>query len=571
MATTLRARRVADEPGTDEVEPILDSSTIALSGINLLRWLYIGRVAVLVGILGGVLYVWREADADLTFGATVMFLVAIGVTVASAWHTHLRRLEPSENFLYAHVVLDVLLVTGIIHITGGQQSSFSPLYVLVIAEGALLLPLPGGVLIGGFASILYFADLFWFHEGSFGGTVLYQIVLFAAVALATGLLGDRLRRAGIALGAVESELRQLRLDTGEILGSMSTGVLTVDDEGRLMYVNPAGEALLGIDARQWLGAPVISAVERIAPGMGMVLKRSIEDGLPITRFRTTMHRNEKEIVLGVSTTVLGRDEGESPSATAIFQDISDLERVDALNRRAERLEAVAELSASLAHEIKNPLASIRSAVEQINKPALNDDDRSLLQRLVVSESDRLSRLLTEFLEFSGLRMSKREIIDVRGIARDCVTMLRHHPEKMEGVEIELSLPDDAQRVRGDRDLLHRAIFNLVLNALQFAGPRGKVAVHVRRHTRVGGVLLRDMVRLVVSDTGPGVAPEDLPKIFDPFYTRRKGGTGLGLAVVHRAVAAHEGTVLVERSRLGGADFVMDLPRVAGSPAEEAAS
>jgi two-component system sensor histidine kinase PilS (NtrC family) len=569
MAIALRAKRADPETESEELVPTLESFT--LSGVNLLRWLYIGRVAVLVGILGGVLYVWREADADLTLAATVMFLVAMGVTLASAWHTHLRRQEPSENFLYAHVVLDVLLVTGIIHITGGQQSSFSPLYVLVIAEGALLLPLPGGVLIGGFASILYFADLFWFHQGTFGGTVLYQIVLFAAVALATGLLGDRLRRAGIALGAVESELRQLRLDTGEILGSMSTGVLTVDEEGRLMYVNPAGEALLGMDARQWLGAPVISAVERIAPGMGMVLKRSIEDGLPITRFRTIMHRGEKEIVLGVSTTVTGREDGSSTSATAIFQDISDLERVDALNRRAERLEAVAELSASLAHEIKNPLASIRSAVEQISKPALTNDDRSLLQRLVVSESDRLSRLLTEFLEFSGLRMSKREIVDVRAVARDCVTMLKHHPDRPEGVEIELTLPDDAQRVRGDRDLLHRALFNLVLNALQFAGRGGKVAVHVRRHTRVGGVLLRDMVRLVVSDTGPGVNAEDLPKIFDPFYTRRKGGTGLGLAVVHRAVAAHEGTVLVERSRLGGADFVVDLPRYASTLAEETAA
>jgi two-component system sensor histidine kinase PilS (NtrC family) len=526
---------------------------------------------VLLGILAGVLYVWREADGQLSLVATIMFLAALAVTLGSAWHTQLRRREPGENFLYAHVILDVLLVTGIIHITGGQESGFSPLYVLVIAEGALLLPLPGGVLIGGLASILYFADIFWFHGGSLTGTVLYQIVLFAGVALATGLLGDRLRRAGIALGAMESELRQLRLDTGDILGSISTGILTVDPAGRLMYVNPAGEALLGIDARQWLGAPVISAVEHIAPGMGMVLKRSIEDGLPITRFRTTANRNERQIVLGVSTTVLGQGDGRPPSATAIFQDISDLERVDALSRRAERLEAVAELSASLAHEIKNPLASIRSAVEQISKPTLANEDRALLQRLVVSESDRLARLLTQFLEFSGLRMGKRELVDVRDVARDCVALARQHPERPEGVEIELHLPNDPQRVRGDRDLLHRAVFNLVLNALQFAGEGGKVTVRVRRHTRVGGVLLRDMIRLSVGDTGPGVAPEDIPRIFDPFYTRRRGGSGLGLAVVHRAVAAHEGTVLVERSRAGGAEFVVDLPRLAPAGKEHAAS
>jgi two-component system sensor histidine kinase PilS (NtrC family) len=305
--------------------------------------------------------------------------------------------------------------------------------------------------------------------------------------------------------------------------------------------------------------------------MGMVLKRSIEDGLPITRFRTTANRNERQIVLGVSTTVLGQGDGRPPSATAIFQDISDLERVDALSRRAERLEAVAELSASLAHEIKNPLASIRSAVEQISKPTLANEGRALLQRLVVSESDRLARLLTQFLEFSGLRMGKRELVDVRDVARDCVALARQHPARPEGVEIELLLPHDPQRVRGDRDLLHRAVFNLVLNALQFAGEGGKVTVRVRRHTRVGGVLLRDMIRLSVGDTGPGVAAEDIPRIFDPFYTRRRGGSGLGLAVVHRAVAAHEGTVLVERSRAGGAEFVVDLPRLASAGEEHAAS
>jgi two-component system, NtrC family, sensor histidine kinase PilS len=513
-----------------------------------------------MGILAGVLFVWPSADPELTFLATVMFLVALAATLGSAWHTHLRRREPSENLLYAHVILDVLLVTGIIHITGGQESDFAPLYVLVISEAALLLPLPGGVLIGALAGILYFADIFWFHAGSFTGTVAYQIVLFAAVALVTGLLGDRVRRAGMALGAVQSELRQLRLDTGDILASINTGVLTVDESGRLVYLNPAGEALLGLDARQWLGAPVVDTVDEIAPGMGRVLTRAIREGLPVTRFKTTARRGGRQRVLGVSTTVLGRDEDRPPSATALFQDISELERVDALNRRAERLEAVAELSASLAHEIKNPLASIRSAVEQITKPVLANEDRALLERLVVSESDRLSRLLTEFLEFSGLTMGSHEPLDVRDVARDAVALVRQHPERPPGLEIALDLSDEPQPVRGDRDLLHRAIFNLVLNAVQVTPAEGKVTVRVARHARAEDYGTRHFVRLAVRDEGPGIAPEDLPRIFDPFYTRRPGGSGLGLAVVHRAVAAHEGTVVAEAAPGGGSEFVVDLPR-----------
>src|SRR5690606_29094384 len=156
-----------------------------------------------------------------------------------------------------------------------------------------------------------------------------------------------------------------------------------------------------------------------------------------------------------------------PSATALFQDISETERLEALNRRALRLEAVAELSASLAHEIKNPLASIRSAVEQIVKPTLASEDRGSLQRLVLSESDRLSRLLSEFLEFSALSVQRREALDLRRVVADAVAMVRQHPDASEGVEVALDLPAEALEVSGDRDLLHRAVSNLVLNAAQF--------------------------------------------------------------------------------------------------------
>ena len=536
---------------------------------ELLRWLYLGRFAVVAGILAGALLRWLEADPQQTLVVTVMSVAALSVTAASLWYTHVLKVRPGENFLYMHVVIDVLLVTGIVHITGGQESDFAPLYILAISEGALLLPLAGGVLVGALVCILYFADLFWFHQATFTGPVAYQVVLFAAVALVTGLVGDRLRGAGIALGAVESELRQLRLDTSDILANISTGVLTVDGGGRLAYLNPAGEALLGLDAAEWLGAPVVSTVDEVAPGVGTVLRRSIEESLPITRFRTTARRKEKDIVLGVSTTVLDRQDGERPSATALFQDISELERVEALHRRAERLEAVAELSASLAHEIKNPLASIRSAVEQIAKPALDREDRLLLERLVVTESDRLSRLLSEFLDFSAIAVVTPEVVDLSRLVSDAVTLAKQHPEHQRDGVIELECPPEPLRVLGDPDLLHRAVFNLVLNALQFTPASGRVNVELRPRTSSEGTTERAMARLVVRDQGPGVAAEDVPRIFDPFYTRREGGTGLGLAVVHRSVEAHDGEVTVGRAFAGGAEFIVDLPLVAGASPEEA--
>jgi two-component system sensor histidine kinase PilS (NtrC family) len=539
---------------------------------DLLRWLYVGRLTLVSGILAGAFLQWFQAGDEQTLVAVVAFLSAFFVTGASFWHSHLPGREPGDNFVYAQVIFDALLVTSIVHITGGGGSPFAPLYILVISSGALLLPLPGGVLVGVLATILFFADTVWSDLETFNGQVFLQLGLFAAVAVITGWLGDRVRRAGLALGRVESELRQLRLDTGDILASIATGVMTIDGEGRLMYLNPAGEAILGIKEEQWLGAKVLDAVEKVGEGLGSLLRRSVEEGTPVVRFKTVAHTGGVETILGGSTTILDREEEDRPSVTAIFQDITDLERVDALNRRTERLEAVAELSASLAHEIKNPLASIRSAVEQISRGKLGGEDRGTLERLVVTESDRLSRLLSDFIEFSALRMGRAERVDLAELARDCLSLVRQSPEVGEGIRFEKVGMDDVVMVPGDLDLLHRIVFNLVLNAAQFCGPEGRVTLEIRSQGKCrtpSGMEIQNPVCICVSDSGPGIPPEDLPKIFDPFFTNRVGGSGLGLSLVHRAVEAHSGTVLVDRGAEGGARFSIYLPGESKGKTEEA--
>lgn len=535
---------------------------------DVLRWIYLGRVALALGILVGALFTWGSAEPDQTLVATLAFLAAIGLTAFSFWHTQLRESIASDNFVYLQVIFDALLVTAIVHITGGADSPFAFLYILVISSGALLLPLPGGILVGVLATVLFLADAVWLQLDTFRLAVILKVGLFATVALVTGLLSDRVRRAGLALGRMESALRKLRLDTGDILANIGTGVMTVDGAGRLMYLNPAGETLLGLSFQEWEGREVVDAVEGTAPGMGSVLESSLAKGQPVARFRCVADRDGEEMVLGVSTTVLDRDGGLAQSATAIFQDITHQERLNEMNRRAERLEAVAELSASLAHEIKNPLASIRSAVEQLSRSGLDGDDRDLLQRLVVSESERLSRLLSGFIEFSVLRMGRSGQVDLAALVRDCVTLVGRHPDLGIGVRILEKGLNREVRVPGDADLLHRAIFNLVLNAVQFAGPAGIVRVELENLEECVGPMgtgVKSPICLKVSDSGPGVEPEDLPKIFDPFYTSRAGGSGLGLAVVHRAVEAHKGAVLVDESPEGGAEFRVLLP---GKPRAE---
>jgi two-component system sensor histidine kinase PilS (NtrC family) len=528
---------------------------------DIFRWLYFGRLILVAGILSGALFAWFDARTEDTFVATVMFMVALVVTAASFWYTHGLKRTPGEAFRYGQVMLDIVLVTGVVHVTGGPESSFAPLYILVISAGALLLPLPGGVLIGALASMVYFADLAWGHQGTFTLEVALRIALFALVALITGLLGDRLRRAGQALGAVSSELQRLRLDTGDILAHLSTGVITIDSDRRLAYANPAAEALLGLDLSGLNGMPILETLQETAPGMGEVLDRALDDRRTRTRSRVSVQRANELLRLGISTTLLERGADRPPSVTAIFEDVTDLERIDELNVRTGRLEAVAALSASLAHEIKNPLASIRSAIEQLGSDRLSAEDRALLRRLVVTESDRLSRLLTEFLDYTGVKLGAQQRVELRRMVMDCVAVARQHPD-LEGVDLRLEMDEVDVPVLGDVDLLHRALLNLVLNGAQHAGPDGTVVVALedeRFRKTPRGVNVSNPVRLSVRDSGPGIPPEMESRIFDPFFTTRKGGSGLGLALVHRAVEAHSGVIFVDRAIEGGAQFVIFLP------------
>ncbi|MGH2708197.1 MAG: two-component system sensor histidine kinase NtrB, partial [Actinomycetota bacterium] len=258
-----------------------------------------------------------------------------------------------------------------------------------------------------------------------------------------------------------------------------------------------------------------------------------------------------------------------PSVTAIFTDISDLKEVQELHARAERLESVAALSASLAHEIRNPLASIRSSVEQLARSRHADEDERFHAALIVRESDRLSRLLSEFLDFARVRAAQFVPFDLHAVIVAVVRLIRAHPDCRPDAEIVVE--GARTMLEGDEDLLHRVVANLVLNAAQAArGPiRITVSVAAVQATEIPhGTNLEHAVRIQVRDNGPGIPREIRDRLFDPFVSGRPGGSGLGLAIVQRAVEAHRGLVLVDSAAGSGTTFTIFLP--AKMMAEDAA-
>jgi two-component system sensor histidine kinase PilS (NtrC family) len=530
---------------------------------------YVGRLCVAAAIYLAASFKFAVVTPLDLLITSFTLVAAVLVTIASYWHTHIRSRSPGRTFLYGQALFDVALITAVVHVTGGPQSDLTPLYVPLIAVTAVLMPPASTALITALVGLVYIADVLFGHSTPMTAQIALQLLVFVAVAAVTAYFASRVSVMGAEREALAGELRQARLEASDVLRNIPTGVVTVDQGGHLLYCNPAAEQILGFKERGWRGKPIMPEFARIAPEFWAAITATARRGVRAMRVEATVRRPDRTFTIGVTTTTLEVEPAGEPRVTAIFTDISDSKRLEELHLRAERLEAVAELSSSLAHEIKNPLASIRSSVEQLGRAKRVNADEKFLTSLIVRESDRLSRLLSEFLDFSRVRATECRPLDLRDVAAAAIRLVREHPDCPEDAAIELS--GDAAPMEGDEDLLHRVVSNLVLNAVQATGKGARVEVRVGRPASQelpGGAGIENPVSLAVSDNGPGI-PEGLrARLFEPFVTGRVGGTGLGLAIVQRAVDAHRGMVLVDTTPGKGTTFTVYLP--AARRKEEAA-
>lgn len=534
--------------------------------LRVLRLIYIGRLSLAAAIFFAAVFSWHGADPRDTLLATLALFAAIAFTSLSAWFGVAYRNLVSRGFYYAQSVFDVALITTIVHVTGGSLSPFSALYILATACASLLLPVGGGLLIAALGNVLYFADVIVLQGTSLGMPVILQLGVFAVTALGVAYLGARLQEAGVTREALAQQLAVVKLQAEDVLKNIRSGIITIDTHGRILFANSMAGTLIGIDGEAVRGQHINEVITAIAPALSSALEKAVKGRERVTRGEAEITVNGRIFPIGFTTTTMNADGTPgNMSGTVIFQDISDNKRLEELRLRAERLEAVAELSASLAHEIKNPLASIRSAVEQLGARSRATEDERILATLIVRESDRLSRLLSEFLDFARVRVTRGDRVNVSDVAQAAVRLADTHPDRKAGVRVTCVIPTEPLLVEGDEDLLHRAIFNITLNAVQAApADSGRVTVEVSQlnpeQIPTGVPFDVSAIALRVSDNGPGIPIELRERVFDPFFTTKTGGTGLGLPIVHRAIEAHRGFVFMDSSPKG-TRFTVLLPQL----------
>ena len=596
----VRERAVAIRVRTGGSLTGVSSRQIApLSTARVLYWIYAGRLVVCLAIFGAAILVgdlW-QAEAvtipSLRSIAIAGLAAAAFITPLAYWYSHISRRTPGRAFLLGQASLDLLLITGVVHITGGSQSFFPPLlYIAFVSGYALILPFPYTLLLAVMVGLAYLVDLVSAYPDQLSGAVLFQIAVFAIVAMVGSIIGGKLRQIGQELRTLEGELRRLRLGTADVLRTLSSGVVTLDESGQIAYMNPAAAELLELDADRWLGRDLLPELNIRAPEVARAVRETIRKRRVIrnreARLDATVPLSRRERLSpafeGVSAGFRSEQPGEDgaglpislstalhappdapPSVTLVMQDMRPARQLETLRLRTGRLQAVAELSASLAHEIRNPMASIRSAAEQLSRRTGGNEEEQLLTALIVREADRLNRLLGEFNNFARVDVVERSPIDLAELLAEAVEVVRQSPEAADRAEFEVELKEDLSDLWGDRDLLHRIIVNLVLNAVQVGDPANPIHVRVVADTLgpvfvPGQAELGHPVRIRVIDDGPGIEPEDMGRIFDPFFTKRTGGTGMGLAVAYRAVQAHGGVLLASSTPGRGATFSIIIPR-----------
>ena len=451
---------------------------------RLLRWVLIGRLCLATAIFIAAVLNWTSVDRSKTLVASLAFAISAIVTVGSAGYTEIYRKRFGQAFLYMQAVFDLLLVTAVVHLTNGTSSPFAAVYILVIATASLLVPASGGLSIAALGITFYFVDVVvLLHSPLSEPGVWIQLAVIALVTLGIRYLSARLRESGEGKLMLAAALEQTRLQADDILRNIRSGVITVNAEGRLLYANPTAEQLLGVTLVSRLGEEIVEPIRRVAPELAVAIQLAAETKARTTRGEGTVSNAIRRFPIGVTTTYTEHEhDAGRRTATAIFQDISDQKRLDALRLRAERLEGIAELSASLAHEIKNPLASIRSAVEQIGAHAGGLRRSKNAQR---PGHARVRPALATAVRVPRLRARARrhdEAVDLAAVARGAARLADTHPDRddQRSRHRSRSPMSGAFRLDGDEDLLHRAVFNLALNAVQAAPPGSEVRIEVSR-------------------------------------------------------------------------------------------
>jgi len=493
-----------------------------------------------------------------------VLVLALLVAIASAGAVLL--LPPpadSRRLTWFICLLDTALVTAVVAATGGPRSIFTFLYVLGVTATCVLLSRTRGLAIAAVSIVLYAGivlartvlPLIQFFDAPQETTALEVVTMFLnaatllVVAILAGGLGEQYRATRQELETRQKDLRDLQAFKDLVFQSVGTGLIALDLEHRVTAFNHAAEEITGVAAPHAIGQAWSSLIGSVIP-LEPIESVIAANPRASTRHEAVLRRPDgTSVPVRMTFSALRSGEGERLGLISACEDLSAIREMESRMRQADRLATVGRMAANIAHEIRNPLASLTGAIEVLTSPLTADDARGRLSQIVARESERLNHIIKNFLEYARPAPLSIATFDVAAAAEEVLLLLEHRtsPGSLKVIrEFAPSIPwaVDAQQFR-------QILWNLCLNAVE-AMPEGgelRVSVAVRGAT----------LEVAVSDTGDGIAAADVSHVFEPFFSTKPEGTGLGLALVHRIVQDHGGEIDVRSSPDLGTTFTLTLP------------
>jgi len=536
-----------------------------------LQWLMFLRLIFVTVLLGSSILV-QFKDRESLIAPPLLVLYGLIGTVYILTFIYIivfKRLGPSLRFAYVQIGLDTLFVTFLIYVTGSIASVFSFLYLVVIVYASILLYKRGSLIMATLCSIQYgvMIDLEYYgilkpfaNAGSLSiqgyeeSYVLFKIIMTMVacflVAFLSSLLAQQTLRTEKELKAKQKDLEQLEAVNASIVHSMDSGLLTLTSAGMITTFNRAAEVITGFSREEVLGKPLSSIfpdVVRHAASSDAHLKKK--------PYRYDVEFKKKDGTagyLGFSMSSLKEPDGKHIGKLLIFQDLTAFKNMEEHVKRVEKLAAIGEMAAGIAHEIKNPLASMSGSTQLLEKEVNNTPVARKLMDIVLRETDRLNALANDFLLFARPSSDKIESVELSSAIGDTLELFRKNGICQNRITV---VQDLAPGVWTEMDPKHtrQILWNLLLNAAEAIDGTGTIEVSLRT--------AEDMVQVTVKDDGCGMSEETTNKIFDPFFTTKAHGTGLGLSIVYRLLEPYNGRLDVQSRQGQGSTFTLYLKRI----------
>jgi len=522
-------------------------------------------------------YFFISMTNQLYYFISLFYLVTIGYAFL------LNRVKDLRQFTRVQILIDHVFIAGLVYFTGGKESFFPITYIFSIIGSSILFYRRGAFLSASLSTLLYGLLLLLqlyrlinpsgeagFYDAS---QIFYSLIIYMAtfyiVAFLSSTISEELKKKKSELIQKQVDYNQLEAFNRNVIQSLDSGLLTVDLSGKVNFFNRTAEKIFNRKGDDIRNISIYDLFPKISEVIGEVEKKTSDPSTDYQRYETTLtDENGQKTYLGFSISPLTDPQGERIGHTLIFQDITKFKEMEEQMKRFDKMAAIGSLAAGMAHEIRNPLASLSGSIQMLKSELSLDEHQEHLMEITLRESERLNALITDFLLFAQPPQIHPFPVEISTLLDETIELFTHSPSFHEGIRLSRPCPGETILAMVDRDQIKQVFWNLLINASQAISDGGEIHIQLEKGNEALWRMTlpflfyrrsKEWVRIAISDSGNGIASEEKEKIFEPFYTTKESGTGLGLSIVHKIIENHQGAIKVESEVGRGSTFNVFLP------------